>query len=106
MTSNASTVSTSQHDRRGEDVAAPLVVGDGEGLVVGGRPAEVDLQPGGAAAAGLAVGVEDLLQRLLRLVDGDQAVGPRGVAGGGLRGDGGTDEVGDGRRAASTAARG
>ena len=66
------------------------------GLVLGGRPAEVDLKAGRAATPGLAVGVEDLLERLLRLVDGDQTVGPCGVAGRGLGGDGRADEVGHG----------
>ena len=83
--------------RRGEDVAAPLVVGDCQRLFIGRRPADVNLEAGGAAAAGLAVGIEHLLQRFPRLVDGDQAVGPCRVAGCGLGCDGGTDEVWNGR---------
>ena len=50
--------------RRGENVAAPLVVGDGQGLVLGGRPADVDLKAGRAAAPGITVGVEDLFGSL------------------------------------------
>ena len=82
--------------RRGEDVAPPLVVGDGQRFVVGGRPAEVDLQSCRSASAGLAIRVQDLLQRLLGLVHGDECVRPRGVTRGGLRGDGRTHQVGDG----------
>ena len=79
--------------RGSEDVVAPLVVGDGERLVLGGRPAEVDLQPGRAASTGVAVGVHHPLQRLLGLVDGYQAICPGGVPCGGRGGDGGADEV-------------
>ena len=50
--------------RRGEDVVAPLVVGNGQGLLVRGCPAEVDLQAGRASAPGLAVGAQNFLQRL------------------------------------------
>ena len=82
--------------RRREDVAAPLVMGDGEGFVVAGCPAEVDLQPGRPTPACFAVRVQDLLQRLLGLVDGDQCVRPRGMAGSGLRRDGRPDEIGNG----------
>ncbi len=74
------------------DVAAPLVVGDGQGLVVGARPAEVDLEAGRAASSGVAVGVEDAAQGVQRLVDRDEAVGPVGVPRSGLGGHCGPDE--------------
>ena len=70
---------------------------DGQGFVVAGRPAEVDLQPGRATPARFAVRVQDLLQRLLGLVDGDQRVGPCGMAGSGLGRDGRPDEIGNRR---------
>ena len=96
MTSNASTVSTSQETGGPKTLLRHWSWAMARASSSVGRPAEVDLQAGGAATAGLAVGVEDLLERLLRLVDGDQAVRPRGVAGRGLGGDGRADEVGDG----------
>ena len=41
---------------RGDEALAPLVVGDRDGLVVGGRPAQVHLHRDGAVAARIAVG--------------------------------------------------
>ena len=106
MTSNASTVSMSQETGGPKTLLRHWSWAMASGLVLRRRPAEVDLQPGRAPTAGLAVGVEHLPQRLRRLVDGDQAVRPGGVAGRGLGRDGRADEVGNGRRAASTAAPG
>ena len=79
-------------DRRAVDVAAPLVVGDRQRLVVGRRPAEVHLEAGRASAAGVTVGVEHLAQGVERLVDRHEAVGPRGVPGGRRGGDGRPDQ--------------
>ena len=53
-------------------------------------------EPGRAPSAGVAVGVENPSQGLERLVDGDEPVGPVGVPGGRLWGDGGADERRDG----------
>ena len=106
MTSKASTVSTSQETGGPKTLLRHWSWAMARAVVLRGRPAEVDLQAGRAPTAGVAVRVEDLLEGLLRLVDGDQAVRPRGVAGRGRGGDGRADEVGDRLRAASTAGPG
>ena len=55
----------------------------------------MDLNAGRPVAARFAIRVEDLMQRVLRLIDGDQAVRPCGVTGRGLGRDGRADEVGN-----------
>lgn len=68
-------------DRRADDVGAPLVVGDRQGLLLGGCPGQVDLEAGRSAASGVAVGGEDFAEPLDGLVDGDEAGRPVGVPG-------------------------
>ena len=64
--------------RRVEHVGAPLVVGDGQRLVVGVGPRHVDLQVAGSARPATGVErVEDVAERVGLLVDRDQPVGPR-----------------------------
>ena len=70
-------------DRRAEDVRAPLVVGDRERLVVGGRPADVHLDDEPALASGVAPAADDALHGLARLEDRRQAVRPAGQPAGG-----------------------
>ena len=68
-------------DRRVEDVRAPLVVGDGQRLLVGRRPAHVHLQH---LAPFRPERVEQTLERLDRRVDRRQPVGPLRAPGRGL----------------------
>ena len=56
----------------------------------------MDLKTGRTSTTRPAVGVEDFPQRLLRLVDRDQAVRPSRVPGRGLGRDGRADEIGNG----------
>jgi hypothetical protein len=70
---------------RVEDVGAPLVVGDAQGLVLRRRPREVDLQHEAALPAAGAIGVDHPPQVLDGRVDGGEPVGPAaGPARGGL----------------------
>ena len=64
-------------DRLGEDVAAPLVEGDGVRLLGRRCPRQVHLQRQRTATARVAVGRHDVAEHLDRLVDRDEPVRPR-----------------------------
>ena len=81
-------------DRRREHVAAPLVVGDGEGPVRVGVAGQVHLQRELAAAAGVPVRADHLAELVVRLVHRDQAVGPLGAGAGRRHADRGADQGG------------
>ena len=77
-----------------EHVGPPLVVGDGQRLVVGVGPRHVDLQV--ARLARPTTGVErgeDLAEHIRVLVDRDQPVGPGPGELGGSRRHGGADQL-------------
>jgi hypothetical protein len=78
--------------RRGEDVGAPLVVGDGQRGVVVPCVRQVHLEHRPAPAPGVAVGGEEPPQHVGRLVDRDDAVRPLRRPCCGFLGDGRSEE--------------
>src|SRR5215204_883764 len=71
--------------RRGKYVGAPLIMRGLQRLLIGGRPAQVDLQVGRpAVATALAERIDYPLKRLTRLVDRHQPVRPASAPARGL----------------------